>query len=94
MRKYIDTPYFSIWEKDLINLNVRGQTLGFAAQGFEVAVEGVVAYHHTHAAVDAGRRFAEDADVGILLARQFDALVVRRFLTGNGRENDRAGTDA
>ena len=31
MRKFIDTPYFSIWKKDLINLNVRGQTLGFVA---------------------------------------------------------------
>ena len=32
--------------------------------------------------------------VVILLARQADPLVVRRFLTGDGRENDRPGTDA
>ena len=69
------------------------EALGLVAQGIEVSAYFVAANHYAHAAVDARGGFAKDADVGIFLASLFDATVARRFVGGNGGEDNGAGAD-
>ena len=69
------------------------KAFGFVAQGVKVAAYFVAANYYAHAAVDARGGFAKDADVGVLLTSLFDAAVARRFVGGNGGEDNGAGAD-
>ena len=51
-----------------IHLYIGGETFGFVAQGIEVGIERSVAHYDAHAAPRTRGGFAEDAEVGILLA--------------------------
>ena len=52
----------------LINFHVAGKTFGLVTQRVEVGIERAVAKHHAHATFYAGRRFTENANVGVLFA--------------------------
>ena len=51
----------------LVNFYLSGQRLALVTKRIQIAIQLIIAYHHTHTAIQAGKRLAKDTQVRIRL---------------------------